>query len=322
MNSKYDEWRNGNQGCIITVLGPVNSELMGITLPHEHLLITHQPGVNITDPDLAAVELGYFYEAGGRTVIDMTNIGIGRDPASLKAISERTGVHIVMGSGYYKTAWLPPSALHKSVEEITSEIAGDIVDGVGNSGIQAGVIGEIGISIPITPIEEKCLRAAARAQRLTGVAINVHWDIEGSEEEHNYGLDILMEEGADMQRVVISHMLPALPSLDFIVRMAKRGCIIEFDLWGHEFEQYVGPRMPHIDEEITVVQKLLESGLTDQLLFSQDVCFDCQLRSNGGYGYSHLLTNMLSRFLSHGITEEQLMRIMVKNPARIFPVKV
>lgn len=148
MYKGMDEWRKAFGGKVITILGPVDAEKMGITLPHEHLLIKHQiEPVNLTDPCLAANEIGKFRDAGGRTVIDLTNIGIGRDPTGLKMISEKSGVNIVIGSGYYKTAWLPPSwesadkeASGKSIGDITSEIVGDIIHGVNGTGIQAGII--------------------------------------------------------------------------------------------------------------------------------------------------------------------------------------
>ena len=54
-----------------------------------------------------------------------------------------------------------------------------------------GVIGEMGVSRPITPTEERALAAAARAQRPTGVAINVHFDIGGESAEYNHAIDIL-----------------------------------------------------------------------------------------------------------------------------------
>lgn len=155
------------QGKVMTVLGPISAEEMGITLPHEHLLCVHQgPLVDIVDPDLVAEELSLFKRAGGTTLVDMTTVGIGRDPSVLKRISQRTGVNVVMGTGFYKDAWLPPEVHEMSVDEMTRFMVKDITEGVDGTGIRAGVIGEVGVSRPLTPTEERSLTASAHAQPL------------------------------------------------------------------------------------------------------------------------------------------------------------
>ena len=119
------------EGNVMTVTGPIAADAMGITLPHEHLLLHHTPDtVVLSDPDLAADELMRFAGAGGRTVVEVTSRGIRRDPAGLKYIAEKTGVNIVMGSGYYKWRWHPPDMDRRTVDEISKEIIADIVHGV------------------------------------------------------------------------------------------------------------------------------------------------------------------------------------------------
>ncbi|MGH8017146.1 MAG: hypothetical protein ACREIA_02480, partial [Opitutaceae bacterium] len=195
---------------VITVRGPIAAADLGFTLPHEHVLITHaaDPNRNLTDPEAAVRELALYAAAGGRSLVEMTNIGIKRDPAALRSISERTGVNIVMGAGYYKDKWLPPETHRLSVEEMTARIVRDLEVGVDGTGIRAGIIGEVGLSRPMTPTEERGLRAAARAQRRTGAGISLHFDIGGSLAEHEAALDILVAEGADLKRVAVGHFLP------------------------------------------------------------------------------------------------------------------
>ncbi|MCI0536169.1 MAG: hypothetical protein L0Z50_13165, partial [Verrucomicrobiales bacterium] len=97
------------KALVMTVRGPLAAEHLGFTLPHEHVLITHTASAaDLTDPEAAVRELALYAAAGGRSLVDMTNIGIKRDPVALRSISERTGVNIIMGSGFYKHKWLPP----------------------------------------------------------------------------------------------------------------------------------------------------------------------------------------------------------------------
>ena len=52
--------------------------------------------------------------------------------------------------------------------EISEILVREIVDGIGDSGIRCGIIGEVGCSSPLTDCERKSLQAAAIAQQKTG----------------------------------------------------------------------------------------------------------------------------------------------------------
>ncbi len=206
-----------DSGLVMTVLGPVPVDEIGVTLMHEHLLVDarswwHEPkqaerrhlaegpvrpsilgelrmdpfvnpdNCRLDDEQAAIEELAPFAELGGRTVVDPTCRGIGRDPSALARISRATGLHVVMGAGYYLEGSHPPHVKDMSVETIAAEIERDAVDGVDGSGIRIGLIGEIGVSADFTAAEEKVLRAAARAAGTTGLPLMVHlpgWERHG-----------------------------------------------------------------------------------------------------------------------------------------------
>ena len=82
-----------------------------------------------------------------------------------------------MGSGWYRGAYYPPEARidRRSVDDLADELVGEATDGVGETGVRPGIIGEIGTDKPwISPAEERVHRAAARAARRTGLAITTH----------------------------------------------------------------------------------------------------------------------------------------------------
>ncbi len=197
------------RGKIQTVLGLIEPAELGITLPHEHLMsdgtgwiaepedafekamaykpvtvdilwwLTYHRFTNFDDlmcmdEDEAVEEIMHFKLAGGNSVVEMSNIGLSRSPKSLARISRRTGLNIIMGSGYYIDCALPDYVNDLSEDQITEEIVRDIEEGVGNTGICAGLIGEIGCTWPLSDNERKSLRASAKAQKITGAALNIH----------------------------------------------------------------------------------------------------------------------------------------------------
>src|SRR5262245_29288833 len=115
-----------------------------------------------------------FRHAGGQTVVDPTNVSLSRDPLALARISRATGLNIVMGAGYYVAAAHPADMDRRSEDAIVREIVREVTVGVGDTGVRAGLIGEIGNTWPWTENEKKVVRAAVEAQRQTGAPLMIH----------------------------------------------------------------------------------------------------------------------------------------------------
>jgi phosphotriesterase-related protein len=306
-----------------TVLGPVDPADVGWVLPHEHTAIAlwHIPNrwdywELRRDEPVIREELAAFRAAGGGTVVDLTLDGVGRDPEWLAGLSRATGLHVVMGSGWYRGAHYPAEALvdRRSVEALADVIVRDATVGVGESGIRAGIIGEIGTDKPwLSAQEERVHRAAARAARRAGLAITTHavQSTVGLDQ-----LDVFEAEGADLSRVVIGHA-DSNPSLEYHLAIAERGATVEFDFLGMSFT----PLERH--GEGRVVDNLLEllsRGFVEQILLSQDVCHDSQLRRYGGNGYTYLAESFLPRLRDAGVSEDEIRTITVGNPRRLLTI--
>ncbi|MFN8232906.1 MAG: hypothetical protein U0V56_05370 [Actinomycetota bacterium] len=104
-----------------------------------------------------------FASAGGTCIVDLTNIGISPAPEHLKTVSEMLDVHVVAGCGYYVHRTHRPWLEDASVEHLAETIERDVTEGLGETGIRPGIIGEIGTSGEWYDCEERALRAAARA---------------------------------------------------------------------------------------------------------------------------------------------------------------
>jgi predicted metal-dependent phosphotriesterase family hydrolase len=306
-----------------TVLGAIEPADLGWTLPHEHTAIAlwHIPNrwdywELRRDESLIVEELGAFRAAGGGAIVDLTLDGVGRDPEWLAAVSRATGLHVVMGSGWYRGAHYPAEALidRRSVDALADVIVRDASVGVGDSGIRAGIIGEIGTDKPwLSAQEERVHRAAARASRQTGLAITTHavQSAVGLDQ-----LDVFEAEGADLSRVVIGHA-DSHPALDYHLAIAERGATVEFDFLGMSFT----PLERHGEDRIVDnLRELLARGHVERILLSQDVCHDSQLRRYGGNGYTYLADPFLPRLREAGVSDDEIRTITVDNPRRLLTI--
>jgi phosphotriesterase-related protein len=305
---------------IQTVRGPVAPGEVGFTLPHEHTrcVLWHIPARwdywQLTGEDeVIGPELARFRDAGGTCLVDVTLPAIGRDPRRLLRLSEATGLHVVMGCGWYRDAYYPAAddIDRRTVEELADRLVAEATDGVDGTGIRPGIIGEIGTDKPwLTAREERVHRAVARAARRTGLAITTHpvlSDVGLAQ------LRIFEEEGADPSRVVIGHA-DSYPDLAHYLALIGRGASIEFDFLGMSFTAQERAGEPRV---IALVLELLSRGHAGQLLFSQDVCHDGQLSSFGGHGYTYLQQTFLPRLAAAGVDAGTLQTITVDNPRRL-----
>ena len=107
------------------------------------------------DAVLATREAARFKATGSGTIVDVTSIGIDRNPKALAEISRAAGVNVVIGAGYYVGPAHPGDFSSRTLDSITEEIVRDVQVGVGDAGVRSGIIGEVGCSWPRTDNEKK-----------------------------------------------------------------------------------------------------------------------------------------------------------------------
>jgi len=307
---------------VMTVSGPIPPDKLGFTLPHEHTGISLWHIANrwdywelTADDDLITEELREFRRRGGGTLVDLTPPGVGRDPHRLRKLAGATGLNIVMGTGWYREAYYPIEALieRRTVDDLAAEMVRELEHGVGESGIRPGIIGEIGTDKPwVSALEERVHRAAARAATQTGIAITTH----GVHSAVGLAqLRIFTEEGVDPSRVVIGHA-DSYHDLDFYLSVLDAGANLQFDFLGHRFgvEEALEPRL------VETIVELLERGFGEQILLSQDVCHNRQLKANGGFGYVYLQQHFLPTLRTAAVGEGEIRQMTIDNPARILSI--
>lgn len=345
-----DHTRSPNfAGQALTVCGPLAPADLGQTLMHEHLFVdlrrpAHalRPGEDspaaaqpltlanlaevrngapnadndvIDDLELVVSEVEYFAAVGGRAIVDVTGMHMGRDPEKLRALSQRSGLHVVMGGGYYTPTFHPADMAELTVDSIAAEIASEITDGVGETGIRPGIIGEIGAEeAPLSEAEWLSIRASARASRVTGAPMPFHHGGQGEEKLDVIG--VCLDEGVRPENIVMGHAGGLAEDMDLARRVLRTGVFVEFDFlaspgspWGHLV--LMG------DHRITKgIAALVDAGYANQILLGHDVCQKIQLKHYGGKGYDYISRHFLPELTRLGVPEAALEQIMVTNPAR------
>lgn len=335
---------------VTTVLGETDAENLGIVLPHEHLLIDLRMLVDKPDPashpefyeklrlnnlyriksdpyalednallaeeDVAAAEMADYKRAGGGSVADVTLRSIARDPLALRRISQKSGVHIVMGCGQYIGAAHEKKVKTATEEELAQEIIREIRVGADGTDVKAGVIGEIGTSEVITPDEWKCLRAAGIAACETGKSVHVHTAL--FERNGHRVVDELFSLGVAPEQIAIDHV-DAKTQPDYVLELLGRGVYVEFDNFGKEFQVPKDSKVlkDSFDYDRVRVDRLatmVEAGYGNRVLVSNDICLKSMLRHYGGGGYAYLLEGIVPMMRDRGLSEEQIRRILVENP--------
>ncbi len=353
-------------GNISTVLGTINPDHAGITLMHEHIFVdgscfhtipdeaslrslanteitaelirhlgkhwnTILRHIQLNDFNKMLNELNHFVFSGGKTIVEATSIGIGRDPLALTKMARATGLNIVMGSSYYIPISYPEYLEHMTEDDVYDQIVTDITKGVGDTGIRAGLIGEVGIGGSISQLtgreqempEEKVLRASARAQATTGAPMIIHPS--PVKESLLQVCEIVIDCGADPSSIVFAHM-DVQTNINILETLTKQGFNVEYDAWGIEDTELIDSsddalQLPNDNQRLSYLRRLIDNGYINNLIITQDMFLGLQLLEYGGKGYTHIIDNLKPRMKNFGFTTKEIDSLQILNPKRILTFK-
>ncbi len=335
---------------IQTVLGPVPSAQLGPTLIHEHVLKdlsppdgfpSGTPRVKITlenvweiryrwcahhgnqildDPVLMASELIKLKTDGGDCLVEQTSRGLKPDPEGLAALSRKSGLNLVAGTGFYTVEYSGKRLAVLTQQEIGNILYTDLDRGFTDTDIRAGFIGEMGLSTPPHPDEVKALAGACRAQSRTGVGLCVHPPRDPSGPP--WIIDWVKTNGGLIEKTAIAHLERTLPALENYFDLAQTGCFLELDFFGLEsgFYPFATIDMPNDAGRLAIIRALIDRGHLKQILVSQDICHLTRLRRYGGEGYGHILRNVVPLMRARGFTKEEIDTILIYNPRRFLAI--
>ena len=299
--------------CFRTVLGDVDADKIGYVYTHEHLycdpyIAKKDSTLAITDIDLSVKELENFRNAGGSTLVEATAIDYGRNPQMLVKASQASGIHVIATTGYYLYDFHPESVKNADPETLAELFIKEVTEGMGDTNIRAGQIKCAVSARFIHPDEEKLLRAAVRAQKVTNAPIWIHHGgMEGMEI-----LDILEEEGADIGRVVLGHM-DRNPDPYEYKKIAKRGCFMSIDNVARLY------RYP-VQDNVDMLKDLLDMGCLEKIMISADFGRTTYLESyGGGPGFAYLLSRFAPRIKEEcHLSQKDIDTLFSKNPMKVY----
>jgi len=250
------------------------------------------------DIDLMVEEMKAAKADGVACLVDGGHEDMGRKLENLKLMSERSGMPIVAGGGFYSQPFYPPEIATMSEDEIAQVI-------IKRANTQPlGALGEIGTWDEMTADERKVFRAVGKAHLETNLPIFTHTNFgKGAIEQ----LDVFESVGVNPAHVCIGHV-GGLRDAEVEVPKAicKRGAFVGYDRQGGAGD---APNVPQ-------VKTLIEAGYAGNLLFSSDLSSAAQLKHNGGAGYGKTVTVFVPKLREAGVKEEVLHGILVDNPRR------
>lgn len=330
---------------VMTVQGPVSPDALGMTLIHEHLYMEFAgfgvepvstgkrldwstaaearwdtaafPEVGrFTNVDLTIAELVPYSEAGGRTIVDQTPSVLRRDATKLLEISRRSGLHVVMGGGVFTEPFHDAAIAGRSADDLAREFLAECRDGVGETGIRPGILGELGTGDPFTDRERELLRAYAWVSRETGLSMSVHQQALGRHAPEV--VELLLAEGVPPDRIVLCHMSPTIEDEAYQLALFDRGVYLAFDYVGLDHAVYFpGRYMPNDYDVAVAVAKYVQRGLADRILLSHDIGELIRLRAYAGWGFGHIPLRFVPLLRRLGVDDRAVDTMLVDNPARV-----
>jgi phosphotriesterase-related protein len=303
-----------------TVQGPVLVEELCLILPHEHLFTDLRgplaEGYAQADPvRVGNVMKPYLEEAqraGVTALVECSTVGVGRNIQVLQHLANLTPIHLIIPTGVYREAYIPPSLQVLNEQELAERWIRELCQGIEGTDVLAGFIKIAMSDEGPTKLEIRNLKAAVKASFATGAVIASHtasWDVARQE------MDLLEGEGLDLSRFIWVHA-NLEPNPDRHVEAAARGVYVEFDAVGADWQDQ--------DLLLDYTLNLIHAGYQDRVLLSHDAGWYDPSRPSGEpaeggiRGFNALVEDFIPKLRAKGVTLNWITLLTKINPARAF----
>jgi phosphotriesterase-related protein len=315
-----------------TVLGPVESDDLGVTLVRESLLNV-VPGaqyaydIHIDRAEVfAALEakLTDFKTNGGGTIVDAAGMFQGRDLTLYEALSRATGVHIVASTGQGPEAMLggyfltpqtnPPTPwpADRFADMFSQEVTEGMVVPRFERRAAAGLVATAVTVEGMTPTDESLVRGAARTGLATGVAVVIRC---GSDALAS--LEVARSEGIPADRLILADLdRNDAIAAGWPAQVARRGAWVAIDHAGSTDPQYASDA-----DRVRLIVSLVNDGYVDRMLISSSATGVSFGEPGNDIAFSAVLTRFVPQLRAAGLTEATIQQILTANPANLLSVR-
>ncbi len=294
-------------------------------------LVLVRDNLVIDDEDLMTEEVSDFKAGGGTAILDVSGIGLRTSVAGVQRISRRSGVHVVVCTGFYTEDSWPEPYHGYSLDQFHRHMVGEIERGIEDTGIKAGHI-KLAVT-DLSPAQERVLRAGARAAIETGAAVTVHPGF-GIGSDGRSIARILIAEGLAPDRLIMAHadgflverdlkMLILNPAswglrLEYHRALLDQGVNLSFDCFGHLWnDELHGEIIEHDWQRLAGVVALVQAGYASQIVLGTDTFVKILTRRHGGEGYSRLTRYVVPLLRRLQVAEHAIRQMTVEAPARL-----
>lgn len=266
---------------VMTVLGPVPTDTLGITDAHAHAWIAPPPGTapdvpRLTDRETIAAELGDYRAAGGGAIVDCQPGGCGRDGRVLAQLARRTGVRVVACTGYHRRRYYPRDALvwRMTAEQATALFVDELTGALSETRkapVRAGFV-KAACEATVGDTPAALLAAAAEAGRQTGAAVAVHTEGGGDAEAI---VEYFARRGVPPARLVLFHM-DKRPDFALHRTLASAGVVLEYDT-------FYRPQYDPDTNAWPLIERMVADDLGHAVALGTDLA-DAAMRARPGQG--------------------------------------
>lgn len=321
-----------------TVRGPIDVTDLGTTLMHEHVFVL-TPDVMQNYGDQwwdeqervsdAIDKLRALKQAGVDTIVDPTVVGLGRYIPRIQEVNREADINIIAATGLYTFDEIPhffhyrgPGTLLGGPEPMTEMFVRDIRQGIGHTGVRAGLLKCVVEQRGMTPDQTRVQAAICEAHQETGVPITVHTN--AAHQTGRLAIDFYREHGVDLTKVVVGHAGDS-NDLDYLKWMMDQGATIGCDRFGLDM-------FNPTEQRVRTIATLCAHGYADRIVISHDTA--CYMdffageqsqrtlaRTAPNWHYLHISRDVLPALREQGVSEDQITTMLVDNPRRYFTAK-
>lgn len=286
--------------------------LDGYTLMHEHITLDlsklkEDEDCNLNCFEQTVKELKILYKYGVRNILDVTNIGMGRNIDYIQKVSKETGINIILSTGFYKEPFLPEFVYNLSIEDLVNMIEAEILKGIGNTNIKASIIGEIGTSKnKMTKMEQKVFDAMAIVHLKTKAPITTHTTL------GTYALEqakYLINKGVKPEKIIIGH-IDLSKDINYILKVLEMGVNVGFDTIG---------KLNYCNDifRLEALKEIDRQNMLSKVVLSMDITRKSHLKYKDGIGYLYIFEKFIPFLKENGFTQDKINLLLKDNPKKI-----